>query len=149
VNRDAQVNRGGGQSSHFRTDLLAGALALAFVGAAAAAATSKVIGHAVRVKGTNVWYAQGKAVAPRTVSVRVVPIPEQPVKVQWSVVCQKPNRSDPAVHLAASGRSGRASVHAAATVKLALPYARPPACIATVYATLGKDGRLTLRLLQT
>jgi hypothetical protein len=34
-------------------------------------------------------------------------------------------------------------------MKLALPYAKPPTCIATVYATLGKKGALTVRLLQT
>jgi hypothetical protein len=134
--------------SRFGTALLA-ALTLASVAAAVAAATSKVIAHAVRVKGTNTWYAQGKAVAPRTVSARVVPIPEQSVKVQWAVVCQKPNKDDPAIHLAPRGTSGQSSVHAAATVKLALPYAKAPTCIATVYATLARNGRLELRLLQT
>jgi hypothetical protein len=143
------VNGGRRQSARFRTVLLSGTLALVSVGAACGAATSKVIGHGVRLKGTSVWYAQGKAVAPRTISVRVVPIPAQAVKVQWSVVCQKPNRYDPAVHLGTGGKSGQTSVRAAATVKLALPYAKPPACIATVYATLGKNGGLTLRLLQT
>jgi hypothetical protein len=126
--------------------MLSSALA---VGAAAPPGMSKVIGHGVRLKGTNIWYAHGKAVAPTTISVRVVPVPVEAVKVQWSVVCQKPNRSDPAVHLGTSETSGQASVHAAATVKLALPYAKPPACIATVYGTLGKNGKLTLRLLQT
>ena len=130
----------------FATALLSGALAAC---AAAAPVTSKVIGHGVRLKGTSVWYAHGKAIAPKTISAMVVPIPAQAVKVQWSVVCQKPNRYDPAFHLAATGKSGQASVHAAATVKLALPYAKPPTCIATVYATLGKNGGLTLRLLQT
>jgi hypothetical protein len=140
------VNGGRRQSTQFATALLVGALA---AGAAAAPVTSKVIGHGVRLKGTNVWYAQGKAAAPRTISARVVPVPAQAVKVQWSVVCQKPNRFDPAFHLAAKGTSGQASVHAAATVKLALPYAKPPTCIATVYATLGKNGGLSVRLLQT
>ena len=137
------------QSARFITALLSRALALVFVGAACAATTSKVIGHGVRLKGTNVWYTHGKAVAPKTISVRVAPIPPQAVKVQWSVVCQKPNRIDPAFHLGTLGASGEASVHAAATVKLALPYAKPPTCIATVYATLGKSGALTVRLLQT
>lgn len=140
------MKRGRWQSTCFRVALLSAALA---VSAAAAPATSKVIGQGVRLKGTSVWYAQGKAAAPRTISARVVPIPVQAVKVQWSVVCQKPNRYDPAFHLSANGSSGEASVHAAATVKLALPYAKPPTCIATVYATLGKHGTLTLRLLQT
>jgi hypothetical protein len=40
-------------------------------------------------------------------------------------------------------------VRAAGVVKLALPYVKPPTCIATVYATLAKGGGLTLRLLQT
>jgi hypothetical protein len=140
------MNGGRGQLTRFGTILLALALAAC---AAAAPVTSKVIGHGVRLKGTNVWYAHGTAVAPRTVSTRVAPIPAQAVKVQWSVVCQKPNKSDPAVHLGTNQRSGEASVHGAATVKLTLPYAKPPACVATVYATLGKAGRLTLRLLQT
>lgn len=139
------MNGGRRQSTRFGTLLLSCALV---VGACAAPATSKVIGHGVRLKGTNVWYAHGNAVAPRTVSAMVVPIPAQAVKVQWSVVCQKPNKADPAVHLGTNGRSGQSSVHAAATVKLTLPYVRPPACVATVYATLAKDGGLTLRLLQ-
>ena len=117
--------------------------------AAATFTTSKVIAHGVRLKGTSVWYAHGKAASPRTISARVVPTPAQAVKVQWSVVCQKPNKSDPAVHLGTNGKSGEATVHMAATVKLALPYAKPPMCIATVYATLAKNGSLTLRVLQT
>jgi hypothetical protein len=133
------------QSTRFAIALLPCALAAC---AAAAPATSKEIGHGVRLKGTNVWYAHGNAVAPRTVSARVVPIPAQAVKVQWSVVCQKPNKADPAVHLGTSGKSGEATVHAAATVKLTLPYTMPPACVATVYATLAKAGGLTLQLLQ-
>jgi hypothetical protein len=124
-------------------------LALVPAGLAVAAPASNEIGHGVQLKGTRVWYAHGKAVAPKTLAARVVPVPEQPVKVQWSVVCQKPNRSDPAVHLGTSVESGHASVHAAATVQLALPYVKPPACVATVYATLAKNGRLLLRLLQT
>jgi hypothetical protein len=71
------------------------------------------------------------------------------VKVQWAVVCQKSNPNDPAIHLGVKGTSGEASVRTAATVKLALPYPKPPNCVATVYATLTKDGKLELRLLQT
>ena len=135
------------QSACFKVAVLSGALA---VSATAAPATTKVIGHGVRLKGTSIWYAHGKAVAPKTVSARVVSTPAQAVKVQWSVVCQKPNSSDPAVHLGTNQRSGESSVHATGTVKLALPYARPPACIATVYATLAKDvGQLTLKILQS
>ena len=140
------MNAGRGQLTRFGTALLSVALVAC---AAAAPLTSKVIGHGVRLKGTNVWYAHGNAVAPTTVTARVVPIPAQAVKVQWSVVCQKPNKSDPAFHLGTNGRSGQVSVHAAATVKLALPYAKPPACVVTVYATLAKNGSLVLRLLQT
>jgi hypothetical protein len=40
-------------------------------------------------------------------------------------------------------------VHAAATVKLTIPYVRPPACVATVYATLAKAGGLTVVLSQS
>jgi hypothetical protein len=133
----------------FSVALFSGALALGLADAAAAAATSRVIGHAVRLKGTNVWYVHGKTAAPRTISAKVVPVPAQAVKVQWSVICQKPNAADPAFHLATQGTSGQSSVHAAATVKLALPYPKPPTCIATVYATLAKNGNLTLHLLQT
>jgi hypothetical protein len=134
------------QSACFKVAVISGALA---INATAAPNTTKVIGHGVRLKGTSIWYAHGKAVAPRTVSARVVSTPAQSVKVQWSVVCQKPNSSDPAVHLGTDAKSGQTSVHGAATVKLALPYAKPPACIATVYATLAGDGTLVLRLLET
>jgi len=143
------MSEGGSRSARLRTAQLSIALVLALVGAAAAAATAKVIGHAVRLKGTNVWYAHGTAVAPRTISARVVPVPAQAVKVQWSVVCQKPNAEDPAYHLGVSSKSGQVSVHAAATVKFALPAAKPHTCVASVYATLAKGGSLTLRLLQT
>jgi hypothetical protein len=140
------MNGGRRQLTRFGTALLSAALVAC---AAAAPIASKVIGSGARLKGTSVWYAHGNAIAPSTVSARVVPIPAQAVKVQWSVVCQKPNKSDPAFHLGTNGRSGQASVHAAATVKLTLPYAKPPACVVTVYATLGKHGSLTLRLLQS
>ena len=143
------MSEGAGRSARLRTAQLSIALVLALVGAAAAAATAKVIGHAVRLKGTNVWYAQGKAVAPRTISASVTPVPAQAVKVQWSVVCQRPNAEDPAYHLGVSSKSGQVSVHTAATVKLAVPSAKPHTCIASVYATLAKGGSLTLRLLQT
>jgi hypothetical protein len=129
-----------------RMSVRSGALALA--AATAAGATSKVIAHGVRLKGTNVWYAQGKAYAPRTISASVVTDPPQPVKVQWSVVCQRPNKLDPAMHLDAFGKSGQVTVRATASVMLVLPYAKPPTCVATVYATLAKHGGLTLRLLQ-
>lgn len=128
--------------------LLSGTLAIVPVGAAAAAPTGKTIGSGVRLKGSKIWYAQGKAVKPKTLSVDVVPVPEQAVKVQWSVVCQKPNASDPADHIAALAKSGQTSVRGATTVRLALPYANPPTCVATVYATLTKTGKLTLRLVQ-
>ena len=140
------MNGGRRQSTRFGTLLFSCALVAC---AAAAPATSKVIGHGVRLKGTDIWYAHGNAVAPRILSVKVVPIPPQAVKVQWSVVCQKPNKSDPAVHLGTNGRSGQSSVHAAATVKLTIPYVRPPACVATVYATLAKAGGLTVVLSQS
>jgi hypothetical protein len=137
-----------GRRRHW-TALLSGVLVLAAVGAAAAEAETKVIGQGARLKGTNIWFAHGKAVAPRTISASVVPTPTQGVKVQWSVVCQRPNRADPAYHLGVQSKSGQTSVRAAATVKLALPYAKPHTCVATVYATLAKSGTLLLRLLQT
>jgi hypothetical protein len=140
------VNRARRRLTSLTAVLLSGALA---VGATSALGTSKVIGHGVRLKGTHLWYAQGEAVSPKTISASVVAVPEQAVKVQWSVVCQKPNKTDPAVDLAASERSGQASVHGATTVKLALPYAKPPTCIVTLYATLATNGSLTLRLQQT
>jgi hypothetical protein len=128
----------------------AGLAALALVPAAASAdGRSEVIGRGTQLEGTRIWYVQGKARAPRGISARVVPVPPQRVKVQWSVVCQKSNPDDPAVHLGTKGASGETTVRAAATVNLALPYAKPPHCVATVYATLGARGKLTLRLLET
>ncbi len=118
--------------------------------AAAADGTSKEIGHAVRLKGsTKIYYAQGKAVAPASVSAKVVPTPAQPVKVQWALACQKPNTSDPAIQINASASSGQTSLRGAGTVKFKLPYPKPANCIATVYATLSKKGSLVLQLLQT
>ena len=125
------------------------ALALPLADAAGADVAGKVIGHGVRLKGTNVWFADGKAVGPKTMSAHVTPVPAQTVKVQWAVVCQKPNKSDPSFHLAAKGTSGTTSLQKAGTVKLRLPYPKPHTCVATVYATLRTSGRLTLRLLQT
>jgi hypothetical protein len=118
--------------------------------AAAAGGTSKEIGHAVRLKGsTKIYYAQGKAVAPKSVSAKVVPTPAQPVKVQWALACQKPNNADPAIQINASASSGQTSLRRAGTVRFKLPYPRPGNCIATVYATLSKKGSLVLRLVQT
>ena len=125
------------------------ALAVASAVPAAAAPDAKVIGHAVRLKGTKIFYAHGTATRPRTISARVVPNPEQPVKVQWSVACQRANHFDPAVQLDTAETLGETSVRRTATVKLALPYARPRTCVATVYATLRHDGKLVLQLLQT
>lgn len=123
--------------------------ALTVAGAAAAEATSREIGHGVRLRGSSVWFAHGKAIRPKSISAMVVPSPAQPVKVQWAVACQKPNAADPAFHLNALSKSGQVTVPAAATVKLALPYQNPHTCVATVYATLAKTGRLTLRLLES
>lgn len=143
------MKRGRSRSTIFTTALLSAAtLALASVGTGTAA-RGKVIGQGVRLKGTSIWYAHGQAVEPKTISASVVPIPAQPVKVQWAVVCQKRNAYDPAMHLATGAKSGTASVDATATVKLAFPYAKPHTCIASVYATLSGSGKLTLRVLQT
>ena len=132
-----------------RATLVAGAVLVALAAATAAAATSKVIGAGTHLKGTKIWYAHGNAASPKSVSASLVPSPAQPVKVQWALVCQRPNPQDPAIHLAAQSTSGTTSVRGAAIVKLALPYAKPHSCVATVYATLAKAGSLTLRLLQT
>jgi len=132
--------------------MLSGAVVLGLVPLSAGAAdgASKVIGKGSPLKGAStIWYAEGKAVSPKTVSARVVPVPPQPVKVQWALVCQRPNKNDPSTHLAAKGTSGQASLNEAGKVELALPYAKPHTCVATIYATLEKRGRLTLRLLQT
>ena len=134
------------QSTFFATVLLSGVLALP---AAAATAPSKVIAKGARLKGSNIWFVQGKAKRPRTLSARIVPIPVQKVKVHWAVVCQRSDPHDPAVHVSTKGTSGEVSLRAAATVKLSLPYAKPPTCVATVYATPAATGRVTLRLLQT
>jgi hypothetical protein len=118
--------------------------------AAAADGTSKEIGHAVRLKGsTKIYYAQGKATAPSSVSATVTPTPPQPVKVQWALACQKKNTADPAIQVNASSSSGESSVDGAGTVKFKLPYPKPSNCIATVYATLSRQGSLVLRLVQT
>jgi len=71
------------------------------------------------------------------------------VKVQWAVVCQQPNSFDPSYHLKTTVKSGQISVRSVATVKLALPYAKPHTCVASVYATLDGGGKLTLRIQQT
>ena len=146
------MNRGRVPPNRLRTAVLAGALALLLVPVAARAAdgASKLIGKGSPLKGAHsIWYAEGKAVAPKTVSARVVPVPPQPVKVQWALVCQRPNQYDPSIHLATKSASGQVSLHQAGTVELALPYRKPHTCVATVYVTLDKPGRLTLRLLQT
>jgi hypothetical protein len=123
--------------------------AVASGGTASGAPTGRVIGHGVRLKGTKIFYAHGTATSPRTISARVVPNPGQPVKVQWSVACQKANNFDPAIPLNTAEKLGETSVSGTATVKLALPYARPRTCVAIVYATLRHDGKLVLQLLQT
>jgi hypothetical protein len=114
-----------------------------------AATSGKVIGQGSRLKTTRIFFAHGTAVSPRTVSATLTPSPAQPVKVQWSLVCQKPNHADPAIQIAASGKTGTATVHGAGTVQLELPFKKPPTCVATVYATLAKKGSLVLRLVQT
>jgi hypothetical protein len=142
------MTRGLEPSTRLVTLLLSAMLAFA-PAAAGASAPSKVIGMGTKVKGANMWFVQGNATAVRTISVRVVPSPAQPVTVHWAVVCQKNDPYDPAMHVSAQGKSGEASIGAAATVKLTLPYAKPPTCVATVYATLKSSGRVALRLLQT
>src|SRR4051812_19499939 len=117
--------RGREPSTCLVTLLLSAMLAFA-PAAAAASAPSKVIGQGTKVKGANLWFVQGNATAVRTISVRVVPSPVQPVTVHWAVVCQKNDPYDPAIHVSAQGKSGESSVHTAATIKLALPYAKPP-----------------------
>lgn len=125
------------------------ALLIAPAGSATgAAATGKTIGLGVHLTGTKVWYAHGTAVVPNALSATVVPVPRQPVKVQWAVVCQKGNPADPADHLYTRETGGQTSVNGAGVVHLALPYARPPTCVATVYATLAKAGGLSVRIVQ-
>ena len=127
--------------------LMGGVLLAASV---AAATDGRMIGKAgVRLKGTNIWYVHGTAIKPRTLAVQVAPVPAQAVKVQWSVVCQKMNPDDPADHIGVQSKSGQTSVRGAAIVRLALPWAKPPMCVAAVYATLAAKGSLTVRLLQT
>ncbi len=134
-----------------RTSPAVALLAAALLAAGpAAAATARPIGKAgARLKGTSIWYAHATAVRPASIAVRVVPTPARAVKVQWAVVCQKPNPSDPADHVGTASSSGERTVRGAAIVPLRLPYARPPTCVATVYATLSGEGALALRLLQT
>ena len=124
-------------------------LALFSSGVSTAAASGKVIGTGSRLRTTRIFFAHGTAVSPKDVSATVAPTPAQPVKVQWSLVCQKPNRADPAIQIAASEKTGTATVHGVGTVQLELPFKKPPTCVATVYATLAKKGSLVLRLVQT
>ncbi len=138
-----------GQPTRSIAAVLAALLGLSVAGAAFAAAEGKVIGRGVRLKTSRVFFAQGTSIAPKTVSVTVVPTPAQPVKVQWSLVCQKPNKADPAIQIAANERSGTTTVRGTGTVKLAFPFAKPPTCVASVYATLAGKGRLVLHLVQT
>ena len=127
LQRDALMNAGRRQSTRFGTALLSGTLVAC---AAAAPVTSKVIGHGVRLKGTSVWYAHGNAVAPRTVSASVVPIPAQAVKVQVVGRLPEAQQSRPRLPprnertksgrgLSARGRHGeaRASLREAAGVR--------------------------------
>jgi hypothetical protein len=140
---------GPGLKTRSASTVLAMALALAFVGLTTAVAAERVIGHGARLKATKIFFAQGKAVAPRTISARLAPTPVQPVKVQWSLVCQKPNKADPAIQIGASETLGQTTVTGRATVEMKLPFAKPPTCVATVYATLARNGGLVLRLVQT
>jgi hypothetical protein len=140
------VKRATRHTTRLGVALLLSALVLA---PPAAPAPSKIIGHGVRLKGSSVWYVQGTAREPKTISGRVVASPVQLVKVQWAVVCQRPNVHDPARHLATKVKSGEVSLRQAGTVMLALPYPKPHTCVATIYATLEAKGSVTLRLLQT
>jgi len=74
------VNRRRAGARFRRAALLTGVLAVGLVPAVAAAGadgSSKTIGDGVRLKGSNVCYAHGKAVAPRTLYAMVVPVPPQ------------------------------------------------------------------------
>ncbi len=123
-------------------------LCIATLAPAAAEATVKTIGQGVRLRGSNIWYAHGTAVRPAGLAAAITVPSPQPVKVQWAVVCQKPNKTDPADHLGTAEKGGQITVHGDATVSFALPYPKPPTCVVTVYATLSKADRLSLRLLQ-
>jgi hypothetical protein len=116
--------------------------------ASGAWAAPKTIGQGVRLKGTNVWYAHGTAANPRTLLAVVMPTPGQSVKVQWAVACQRPNPTDPADHLGTGEKGGQVTVHGAASIRLSMPSAKPPTCVVTVYATLAKAGRLSVRIVQ-
>jgi hypothetical protein len=140
------VTRATGHTTRLGAALLLTALVLA---PAATPSPSKIIGHGVRLKGSSVWYVQGTARAPKTISAKIVPTPAQVVKVHWAVVCQRPNVHDPARHLATTVKSGEASLRQAGTVMLTLPDKKPHTCVATIYATLDSKGSVTLRLLQT
>jgi hypothetical protein len=125
------------------------ALALASSGMTTAGAAEKVIGHGSRLRTTRIFFAHGNALSPRTVSAAVASTPAQPVKVQWSLVCQKPNRADPAIQIAGNVKTGETTVRGTGKVGLELPFKQPPTCVATVYATLAGKGSLVLRLVQT
>lgn len=124
-------------------------LCIAVLAPAAAGAAVKTIGQGIRLRGSNIWYAHGTAVRPAGLAAAITVPSPQPVKVQWAVVCQKPNKTDPADHLGTGEKGGQVTVQGNATVRLALPYPKPPTCVVTVYATLSKADRVSLRLLQT
>jgi hypothetical protein len=134
--------------TRFTKILFTATLALALAGTAAARPALKVIGHGVALN-TKISYASGTAASPRAISAKIVPVPAQMVKVQWAMSCSKGSQTNAeGYNTSTKSKSGESSVHGPATVKFAMPIARPTTCTVTVYSTLAKKGKQTLSILQ-
>jgi hypothetical protein len=131
------------------TILLTAALALLLAGVVQARTSSKVIGTGVALKGGKISYAQATAKGPSTVSAKVIAVPAQPVKIQYSLTCTKGGTADAdAYNSSTTPSSGQFTTTTSLARKLTLPFAKPTSCSVIVYATISKKGKETLTILQ-
>jgi hypothetical protein len=129
--------------------LLAATLALLLAGVVQARTSSKVIATGVLLKGGKISYAQGTAKGPKTVSAKVIAVPAQPVKIQYSLTCTKGGTADEdAYNSSTTPSSGQFTATTSLARKLTLPFAKPTSCSVIVYATISKKGKETLTVLQ-
>jgi hypothetical protein len=129
--------------------LLTATLALFLAGVVQARTSSKVIATGVLLKGGKIAYAQGTAKVPNTVSAKVIAVPAQPVKIQYSLTCTKGGSTDAdAYNSSTTPSSGQFTAATPLSRKLTLPFAKPTTCSVTVYATISKKGKETLTVLQ-
>lgn len=129
--------------------LIVASLGLLLAGAADARTSDKVIAKGTLLKGGLYAYAQGNAVAPKSLSARVTTSPTQKVLLQWSVICARGT----AVNAEGSNQStvskvGEKAVTSPASVALPMPFAKPKSCSFSVYAQLTKKAKTTLQVLQ-